>query len=151
MGAVCLAYRYLSNLLHFVLNRSLQRKKPVYLLYFSGCSSSTLKLLSGWRSINSTLTPRTFHFTLTCADLLQLIGKTYLGKKFRYLLKQDQMSIDAIGDRGAQWHLKVAKAISIYLAIHPTKKSCQFDNGSLLFDCQYLRQFFIKSSNQVQF
>ena len=37
------------------------------------------------------------------------------------------MSIDAIGDRGAQWHLKVAKAISIYLAIHPTKKSRQFD------------------------
>ena len=36
--------------------------------------------------------------------------------------------------------------------VHPTKiKSGQFENGSLLFDCQYLQHFFIKSNNQGQF
>ena len=35
--------------------------------------------------------------------------------------------------------------------VHPTKiKSGQFENGSLLFDCQYLQHFFIKSNNQAR-
>ena len=54
--------------------------------------------------------------------------------------------------------LKSAKNFHVFkirclrsLTIHPTKKSGQFVNGSLLFDCQYLDYFFIKCNNQGQF
>ena len=41
--------------------------------------------------------------------------------------------------------------VHVYVYTRRQKKSWHFEYWSLLFDCQYLRQFFIKSSNQVQF
>ena len=66
----------------------LQRKGYVCRQCFSGYFLSTLRLLSGWRSTNSILTPRTFHFILTCVDLLQLIGKFISFQNIHFLFSK---------------------------------------------------------------